>query len=263
MKPCGLYIRPEFMSLGLSANALLILAEIDQLCKKFGSCRAHNKHLEKRFGLSNKTVSDTLKKLSDKGLIRRQNGEWEVTFDGVETTSGDVETTPKTPQVESVVSTRKSVKTTPNGVETTRPSRSSKNKNKSISPESGDAPTAQQLGFWFQCLKDAYPKKFQNGNAFNTFKSLKPNKMLARVIERYILGQCDLCESEGGWREALESGNERYMDTLQKFLASRAWEPTAACIEQTLLVEDAVLAGAETNPPPNVVTDLFPAEVSA
>jgi hypothetical protein len=88
-KPCGLYIRSAFLSLGLHPNALLILAEIDQLCKNYASCHAPNRHFRSRFKLSENTVTSAVKALLNKGLIRQTNT---ATFEVLHTAIVEVET---------------------------------------------------------------------------------------------------------------------------------------------------------------------------
>lgn len=121
----GVYIKPEHLGLGLRSNALLILAEIDGLCKRTGECWAQNRHFEDKFGLSNKTVTEALKTLSKLHLIDRKNGKIMATlsnFLAVETTPETVETTPVESTASAVVSTEPHVESTAPPVETTGPS---------------------------------------------------------------------------------------------------------------------------------------------
>lgn len=65
-------VNKDFFKLGLNPTEILILAQVMEFNTNTGNCFITDKQLAEQFGVSDKTISRSMKVLEDKGFIRRE-----------------------------------------------------------------------------------------------------------------------------------------------------------------------------------------------
>ena len=65
-------VNKDFFKLGLNPTEILILAQVMEFNTNTGICFITDKQLAEQFGVSDKTISRSMKVLEDKGFIRRE-----------------------------------------------------------------------------------------------------------------------------------------------------------------------------------------------
>jgi DNA-binding transcriptional ArsR family regulator len=242
---CGLYIKPSYLSMEIPSSHLKVLAEIDQICTKYCECWARNSHFEKRFGLSDKTVTKALRALREGGLItKNENSNWvtapEQTPVKGEKTSGE-ETPAKSEHIpagaeQTPVATGES--SPPSKVELKQ-----ELKEKTISSAAKKAERKASKKQEAEKLKAGYFRLLKTicletkrdivgeWHSYTTWYKLKPTIITAVAFLKF---HRDVAKASN-WNDPA------YRSTLVKMFASEAWKMARPKLEATVTTDDTAL----------------------